>query len=126
MNGAVLLPTAIVGLAFLLKLVVDRTAAVPDMVLALLELPVDIAFLALSFLAGAVISMPTAAADGLVLFIGYVVGSVLVVVLWRRSHRAFLEERWRHTTVQALLNYVLCVTALVVAIRVLTSGSSNG
>ena len=53
------LPGCILVLAFVLKLFVDRVAGVPDFIAALIELPVDIAFLAISLVAAFTISPST-------------------------------------------------------------------
>jgi hypothetical protein len=44
------LPIVLIALAFLLKLVVDRQFNIADLILAGLELPVDISFFAISLL----------------------------------------------------------------------------
>jgi hypothetical protein len=46
-----ILPIILLLLAFLLKLLIDQTANLPLFVRAIAELPVDVAFLAISFVA---------------------------------------------------------------------------
>lgn len=121
----VLLPATLVALAFLLKLVVDRQFEAADFVMALLELPVDIAFLAMSLVVGFLIAGPADNADGLLAFIYYVIGAIVVVVLWRRSHNNFTRDKYRVTIGQALGGYLVCLTGLVIAIRLLIGVTAN-
>jgi hypothetical protein len=120
MRPDILLPAIIVLMAFLLKLFVDRTASAADIFMSLLELPVDIAFLAISFVAGFTIANRTAASEGLTLFAVYVVVSVLVVVLWRRSRRAFTADKHLAAALLFVVNALVCVSGLVHAVRLLT------
>lgn len=82
------LPGTLLFTKFLLKLFVDRSATLPDMVSAVLALPVDIVFLAASLLAGYAIST-TNPKNGLLLFAGCICLSLLIVVLWRRCEKQF-------------------------------------
>lgn len=110
------LPASILALAFILKLVVDRTATVPDFITALIGLPVDIAFLATSLIAAFAIADRSQAPKALVVFVLYIVGSVVAVFLWRRSLILFFADRYGGSVVFAALGYVLCGSGLLLAI----------
>jgi hypothetical protein len=114
------LPAAILLMAFLLKLFIDRTASNPDIIQALLELPVDVTFLAISLIAGFTISTPSRIQDGLLHFVIYLAGAILIVVLWRRSIRYFDSKRIFPTTIISILNFFLCIYGLLKAINLLT------
>jgi hypothetical protein len=117
----VVLPLVLIGLAFILKLVVDRTARLADLVSAVLELPVDVAFLATSLTAAFVIAKPSDAAKGLTMFASYIVGTVVTVFLWRRGQRQFEGEDFWWCVPIAAMNYVLCSAGLVSAVRLLST-----
>lgn len=86
----ILLPAILLIIAFLLKLVVDRNVDVPNTIQAICELPVDILFLALSFVVGFTISSKENMSDGLLCcYVGIAI-AVVVVVLWRKSIKLFL------------------------------------
>ncbi len=110
------LPGSILVLAFVLKLFVDRTATVPDLIAALFELPIDVAFLAIALVAAFTISEPSRAAEGLISFIIYVVGAVLVVFLGRRSHSLFFADRHWPMVGLTSVGYGLSGYALVHAV----------
>ncbi len=119
----ILLPGAILVLAFVFKLFVDRIATAPDFIKALLELPVDIAFLAISLVAAFTISNRSRAAEGLFAFVIYVVVAVLAVVLWRRSLSLFdADNHWSLAGV-AILGYCICVFGLIYAVKLVTGAA---
>lgn len=115
----VALPGIILLMAFLLKLFIDRTAKLPDVIAAILELPVDVAFLATTLVAAFTISTKDAAANGLVAFAVYVIGAILIVVLWRRSHRSFEADAHLTSIVLAIASYIVCAIGLVNAISMI-------
>lgn len=123
-NLEIALPGTILLLSFLLKLFVDRTATVPDFISAIFELPVDVAFLATSLIAAFTLSLSDKAkiGEGLISFVIYVVGAVLIVVLWRRSLRSFLSDKIWISFLLTGFGYLLCVYGLVYAVNLVTSG----
>lgn len=120
MSTQIILPAIILLMAFLLKLFIDRTASVADVCLSLLELPVDIAFLAMSLIAGFTIANPDQASKGLITFAAYVVVAVLVVVFWRRSRRYFTTDKNFIAVFLGVLNTFVCVAGLVYAVWLLS------
>lgn len=98
------LPGVLLLAKFLLKLVVDRSATLPDFISAILALPVDIVFLSASLLAGYVISSPANVKEGLILFIGCICLSLVIVFLWRRSDGLFAKDRYLVAGTLGLLN----------------------
>ena len=114
------LPAIILAMAFLLKLFVDRTASSAEIFMSLLALPVDIAFLAISLVAGYTIANPAQVTDGLIIFAIYITIVVLVVVLWRRSDRAFTADKHLAAIICGLINAFVCVYGLVYAVQLIT------
>jgi hypothetical protein len=89
----IILPILLLGIAFLLKLVVDRNIDVPTAIHAICELPVDILFLSLSFSIAYTIADPVNNSQGLFYcFVGLAI-SILVVFIWRRTLQYFIEKR---------------------------------
>ena len=119
------LPGVLLLAKFLVKLVVDRSATLPDFISAILALPVDIIFLSASLLAGHVISSPNSLKEGLVLFIGCICLSLVVVLLWRRSDGHFTKDRYIAAAALGLLNIGAATATLVYALSLLTALASR-
>ena len=91
---------ALVIMAFLLKLFMDQSATVPLFIRSLYELPVSVAFLALSFTSAFTIAATQNTAKGMTYLYLFLIISLIVVVMWRRS--IVLFERG-HTSWAAVL-----------------------
>lgn len=115
------LPSAILVLAFLLKLFLDNSPTVTNIIAALFELPVDVAFLATSLIAAYIILSDSSQVEkGLVVFVIYIVGAAIVIILWRRSLGFFIANRHLLSIITASLGYVICVTGIAHAIDLLS------
>jgi len=89
----VVLPIALVAMAFILKLFMDRSATVPLIIRSLYEVPVDVLFLSLSFTTAYTITNTTNISTGMChLYIFFII-ALFAVVLWRRSIVYFERER---------------------------------
>lgn len=115
----VALPGSILGLAFVIKLVVDRTANIPDLFQALFELPVDIVFLAASLVAGYILSNKAHAPEAMLAFIGLLVAAIFVVVLWRRSQSLFIANALITSVLCSILSYAISVSVLVAVVSLI-------
>jgi hypothetical protein len=85
----IILPIVLLVLAFFLKLSIDRTIKAPNVIQAICELPVDIVFLSLSFLIAFTISNKTETSKGLFFTLGFIVVSVIIVIIWRKSLKLY-------------------------------------
>ena len=119
------LPGALLLAKFLLKLIVDRSATLPDFISAILALPVDIVFLSASLLAGYAISSPHNVKEGLVLFIGCICLSLVIVFIWRRSDGQFTRDRYLAAATLGLLNVAAATATLVYSLSLLAAGDSQ-
>lgn len=119
------LPGVLLLAKFILKLVVDRSATLPDLISAILALPVDIIFLSASLLAGHVISSSDNPKEGLILFIGCICLSLIIVLLWRRSEGLFTKDKYIVAATVGLLNIGIATITLVYSLSLLTSGASR-
>ncbi|HCT5133760.1 hypothetical protein [Aeromonas caviae] len=117
MGADVILPSILLALAFILKLSIDREVDIPNTIYALLELPVDILFLATSFIVAFVIAAkPPETTLGFMYFGSYLLAAAVTVFIWRKACHCFEKGHIKTTIFISLLNYGLCATALVRAI----------
>lgn len=117
------LPLCILMLSFILKLVVDRTAKLPDVINALFELPVSIAFLATSLIAATAMANIGVASYALVGFGIYIVGTVITVVTWRRSVFLFENNHFIWAVIVSGIGYAICILGLLNAIAIISRWS---
>lgn len=111
------LPATLLVLAFLLKLMIDRSSTAPLLIQSLIELPVDIAFLAMSFLIAYTINAGEKVSEGLLLFLIYIVCSILIVFFWRRSSAMFDDDKLVVTGVLTSINYAASISGIYIAIN---------
>lgn len=88
----IVLPIALVIMAFLLKLFMDRSATVPLIIHSTYEIPVDVIFLTLSFTTAYTISMPANIGEGMCNLFVFLIVSLINIVLWRRSIHLFEQD----------------------------------
>ncbi len=113
----VALPGTILSVKVLLKLFVDRSVTSADCVGAILALPVDVVFLAVSLITGVAIASPDQTKAGFLIFGLCVAVAILTVVLWRRSDSLFVRNRYGWCAANAILNLVISFGALLAAIQ---------
>jgi len=91
----IILPSVLLLIGFLLKLLVGRNYDMPATIQAICELPVDIILLALSFTVAFTITKVDNQSSGLFYcFIG-IATAILIVLLWRISVDQFLKKnKW--------------------------------
>ena len=88
----IILPTVLLLIGFLLKLLIGRKYDLPATIQAICELPVDIVLLSLSFIVAFTIAKVDNQAPGLFYcFIGFAF-SILIVLFWRVSIDQFLKR----------------------------------
>jgi len=120
------LPGILLLTKFLLKLFVDRTASLPDLISAVFALPVDVVFLSASLLAGHVIASKAGdVRQGLLWFITCICLSLIVVFVWRRSETLFGRDSFWGAGSLALVNIAVSATMLIVALSLLSAGAST-
>lgn len=91
----IILPTVLLLIGFLLKLLIGRKYDLPATIQAVCELPVDIVLLSLSFVVAFTIAKMDNQTSGLFYcFIGFAF-TILIVLLWRVSIDQFLKgTKW--------------------------------
>ncbi|MCK4935307.1 MAG: hypothetical protein KAR84_00520 [Elusimicrobiales bacterium] len=121
----IIMPIIVLGLAFALKLFIDRTASLPDAISSTLELPVDITFLAISLIVGFTIAPSGETKVGLAWFAFYVLGVIFIVFIWRRSIKCFETNSHKTAFFLGALNYLISITAIVHSIKLVTEVASG-
>ncbi len=118
-NLNVFLPIALIVIAFLLKLFMDRSVNAPLAVKSLYELPVDILFLALSFIVAFTITASKNINSGLVHFFVFFIVILLSVVGWRRSIKLF-EGGWKKISASIfVINFAASSYCLILSIKLI-------
>jgi hypothetical protein len=107
------------------KLVVGRALTLPDLIMAVLALPVDIVFLAASLLAGVAISAPGSGREGISIFALSLAISLLVVTFWRQSEKFFVQDQRWGTAILGLVNIFLSSAVLVFSLSLLSVGGGK-
>lgn len=121
----IIMPIILIGLAFFLKLFIDRTVTVPDTISSILDLPADIAFFSLSVIVSFTITRPENRDSGLIYFSTAIVLSLLVVFLWRRSLSSFNSGARALPAIAGVINYIITVAMAIYAIN-LVVGTPHG
>lgn len=93
-NLNIILPGVLLLLGFSLKLLIGRNLNIPETIQSLCELPVDIVFLALSFIVAFTMTSQRNQAVGLFYCFVCLLLSIIVLVLWRISLSLFLKPSW--------------------------------
>jgi hypothetical protein len=118
-----LLPVAIILLKFVFKLFIDRQVDWPEIIMGLLAVPFDIAFLVSTFLTALIVLDTGHIDEGLGFLVISFVIAVFAVVLWRRSERSFERDKLGLTWALASSNFLVTGTAAYFAIRMLGKGA---
>jgi hypothetical protein len=100
-----ILPIAILILAFILKLFIDRSVEATVFIQALYELPVDIVFLALSFLAAHTISITENQEKALLFCFVLTIIATLNVIVLRRALKLLDKKSIKWSIALTALNY---------------------
>lgn len=121
----IILPILLLGIAFLLKLVVDRNIDVPTAIHAICELPVDILFLSLSFSIAFTIGDPVNNSQGLFYcFVGLAI-SILVVFIWRRTLQYFIEKKKWLWLVLLFINLIVASISLKYSVELIMANQKK-
>ena len=115
-----ILPITLLFLSFLLKLLIDRSVDIPIAIKAICELPVDMIFLSISFLIAFVISNDENRNEGLLYWIIFLIISIGVVFLWRRSILVYEKRENNSWRILLGVNLFVTITCLIISINLLS------
>lgn len=118
------LPIALLVLSALLRLLIDRQVGKQEFIETLCEVPVDLIFLAMSFILAFIVAKPNLErqATGLSTLILFVILSFVIALLRRRTINDASSPNWRWAA-RLTLNFLLSLTALVSSIIILKDNS---
>ncbi len=115
----IVLPLILLVLQFSLKYFIDRKATVFNFVISILEVPLSIIFLGLSFFAAYVMTSETNIDQGFIWFLVTLFLAIISIFIWRRSVHQFENERFISATLLGILNLFISVPILVYSIMTL-------
>lgn len=114
-----LLPILLLAISFLFKLFIHQEANSVGLVYLGLEFPVDIAFLANSFLVAYIID--SRLDEALNYFLMFIVVTIFIVYFWKQSRGWYDSRKYVRCGLMSSFAYFLCIFGLIVSISLLTS-----
>lgn len=115
----VILPLILVFMAFILKLVVDKEVDFPSSILAIIELPIDLIFLAITFYVATILSNSSIQNEGLLYsFIGLFV-SIIVVLISKKCSKLFINKQTKSWLSWLLINIMVSSFFIINAVGLL-------
>ena len=120
-NGAWLFPLILLSLQLILKLVVLKRPQGDEIWDSILAIPVDLEFLAISFVFAAALIAPNKSMACLGVGVGvvFVVVSVVSIIIWVASPKSALGKHIVISTFLLIVNFCISLTALTAAIKIL-------
>lgn len=115
----VILPLILVLMAFILKLVVDKEVDLPSSIQAIIELPIDLIFLAITFYVATILSNSSIQNEGLLYsFIGLFI-SIIVVLISKKCSKLFINKRTKTWLLLLLFNIMVSSFSIIHAVGLL-------
>jgi hypothetical protein len=117
------IPGLLLATKFFFRLFANHSPNSAEGTMALLALPVDIVFLAASFVAANAIrntSTPTALHTNVTYLISCMLLAFLIISLWRSTDLWFSKDRWILSTIVFLFNVLVSGVTLVFSVALLT------
>ena len=115
--ASIILPVALLILPFIVKMSIEREVDLPKALQSFIELPTDIMFLSSSLVIAYILVNATNVGNGLVWFVGSLVMSIVVVLLWRKAEAQLVKKSW-HALWICLVSYLIAIPALVLSISI--------
>jgi hypothetical protein len=116
------LPGSVVALKFLFKLYIAQNVNKVDFFRAILNFPIDLAFLAISFAALVLPYMqvrqanPLSTKEVLFWFVAYVFSAFVVTLLTKKSDHAFVLDKLKSSVAHMLLAYFISIFVIVASL----------
>ena len=115
----VILPLILVLMAFILNLVVDKVVDLPSSIQAIIELPIDLIFLAITFYVATILSNSSIQNEGLLYsFIGLFI-SIIVVLISKKCSKLFINKRTKTWLLLLLFNIMVSSFSIIHAVGLL-------
>lgn len=114
------LPFALVALGVFFKLVVGQTVTLDAVVRVLFEFPVDILFLAISFLVASAMIEPKDLAIELISLLSGIIPVMIGILVWRHSNNLYSNNKFVFAFLFTFFNLFVSFAFLIWSILVLT------
>ena len=115
--ASIILPVALLVLSFVVKMSIEREVDLPKALQSFIELPTDIMFLSSSLVIAYILANAADVGDGLLWFVGCVVLSIVVVLLWRKAEAQLVKKSW-HALWISIVSYMTAIPVLVVSVSI--------
>lgn len=116
----IILPASILLMSFLLKMSIDRSLTPPTFWNSIYELPVDTMFLSTSLIAaGAIKAQQTEIGTFFVVFVAYMMVSVITIIIWRKTVSSSEKKQNKTVVLLVAINYIFCALAIKKAVEIL-------
>ncbi|EIP3949448.1 hypothetical protein LSB85_001216 [Salmonella enterica] len=113
--ASIILPVALLVLSFVVKMSIEREVDLPKALQSFLELPTDVMFLSSSLVIAHILINSSDIGNGLLWFVGCIVLSIIVVVLWRKAEIQLVKKSW-HALWISILSYLVAIPVLILSI----------
>lgn len=113
------LPIFLMILAFTLKLFVGKNTSVADFAQAIIELPKDVMFLALSFLAAFIMTHSGQTQREMLVFLAFIVSAIVIVAFSKKAIIAFEDDKVLKPVVFSFINYGLSLGSIICSLTLL-------
>lgn len=115
--ASIILPVALLVLSFVVKMSIEREVDLPKALQSFLELPTDIMFLSSSLVIAYILVNSSEVGNGLLWFVGCVVLSIVIVLLWRKAEAQLAKKSW-HALWICVVSYLIAIPILVLSISI--------
>ncbi|WP_323813812.1 hypothetical protein [Cellvibrio sp. NN19] len=115
--ASIILPIALLVLAFTVKMSIEREVDLPKALQSVIELPADMMFLSSSLVIAHILANAPNTGEGLLWFIGCVVLSIVVVLLWRKAETQLVKKSW-HAAWISFSSYLIAIPVLVLSVTI--------
>ncbi|MCU8238606.1 hypothetical protein M2G88_21570 [Vibrio vulnificus] len=113
------LPIFLMILAFTLKLFVGKNTSAADFIQAIIELPIDVMFLALSFLAAFIMTHTGQTQREMLVFLAFIVSAIVIVAFSKKAVIAFEDDKVVKPVTFSLINYGLSLGSVICSLTLL-------
>ncbi|EJG0664861.1 hypothetical protein C4G29_RS22635 [Vibrio parahaemolyticus] len=113
------LPIFLMILAFTLKLFVGKNTTAADFIQAIIELPIDVMFLALSFLAAFIMTHTGQIQREMLAFLAFIVSAIVIVAFSKKAVIAFEDDKVLKPITFSLVNYGLSLGSVICSLTLL-------
>lgn len=113
------LPVFLMILAFSLKLFVGKNTSIADFVQAIIELPADVMFLAMSFLAAFIMTHNGQTQREMLVFLAFVISAIVIVAFSKKAIIAFEDDKLLKPVIFSSINYGLSLGSIICSLTLL-------